>query len=52
MRRLRSTRAGAASFARNLVVLNYHSLVSRLCGEAGVPLWERRDGNDQQFWEV
>ena len=30
------------SFANELVVLNYHSLASRLCQEAGVPLWERR----------
>ena len=41
-----------ASFANYLVVLNYHSLASRLCREAGVPLWERREGNDQDFWEV
>ena len=41
-----------ASFANELVVLNYHSLVSRLCREAGMRLWERREGNDQDFWDV
>ena len=41
-----------ASFANDLVVLNYHSLASRLCREAGVLLWELREGNDQEFWEV
>ena len=41
-----------ASFANDLVVLNYHSLASRLCREADVPLWERREGDDQEFWEV
>ena len=41
-----------ALFGKDLVVLNYHSLVSRLCREAGVPLWERRDGNDQDFHEL
>ena len=40
------------SFANELVVLNYHSLASRLCQEAGVPLWERRERNDQDFWDV
>ena len=40
------------SFADDLVVLNYHSLASRLCQEAGVPLWERRERNDQAFWDV
>ena len=35
------------SFANELVVLNYHSLVNRLCQAAGVPLLERREGNDQ-----
>ena len=40
------------SFANELVVLNYHSLASRLCQEAGVPLWERRERNDQNFWDV
>ena len=40
------------SFADDLVVLNYHSLVSRLCRQARVPLWERREGNDQDFWDV
>ena len=41
-----------ASFANELVVLNYHSLVNRLCREASVPLWERREQNDQDFWDV
>ena len=41
-----------ASFADDLVVLNYHSLVNRLCREAAVPLWERREGNEQDFWDV
>ena len=41
-----------ASFSNDLVVLNYHSLVNRLCREAGVALWERREGSDQDFWEV
>ena len=40
------------SFANELVVLNYHSLASRLCQEAGVPLWERRERNDQDFWDI
>ena len=40
------------SFANELVVLNYHSLTSRLCQEAGVPLWERRERSDQDFWDV
>ena len=34
--------AGSASFADDLVVLNYHSLASAHCWEAGVQLWERR----------
>ena len=41
-----------ASFSNDLVVLNYHSLASRLCREAAVPLWERGDKTDQDFWDV
>ncbi|MDE0105027.1 MAG: NERD domain-containing protein [Bryobacterales bacterium] len=40
------------SFATKLVVLNYHSLVNRLCMKAGVPLWERGDQKDRHFWDV
>ena len=37
------------SFANDLVVLNYHGLVNRLCREAGVPLWQRRERNEQRI---
>ena len=40
------------SFSDDLVVLNYHSLVNRLCRMADVPLWERGDPSDQDFWDV
>ena len=44
--------AVSESFANDLVVSNYHGLASGLCRKAGVPLWERRDQNGRDFWDV
>ena len=38
------------SFEDRLVIENFHGLAGRLCREAGVPLWQKGNPNDQVFW--
>ena len=38
------------SFGDDLVIDNYHGIVSELCRAADVPLWEMGDTNDKTFW--
>ena len=38
------------AFDGNLVIDNYHGLADDLCKAAGVPLWDRGDTNDPEFW--
>ena len=38
------------SFGDDLVIDNYHGIVSELCRAADVPVWEMGDTNDKTFW--
>ena len=38
------------AFGGNLVIDNYHGLADDLCRAAGVPMWERGDTGDPEFW--
>ena len=38
------------TFRGKLVIDNYHGLADDLCREAGVPMWNRGDTNDPEFW--
>ncbi|MDE0660917.1 MAG: NERD domain-containing protein [Gammaproteobacteria bacterium] len=38
------------AFGGKLVIDNYHGLADDLCRAAGVPLWERGDTKDPNFW--
>ena len=37
-------------FGGKLVIDNYHGLADDLCRAAGVPMWERGDTDDPEFW--
>ncbi len=38
------------AFGGNLVIDNYHGLADDLCRAAGVPLWDRGETTDPEFW--
>ena len=40
----------ADEFGGNLVIDNYHGLADELCRTAGVPMWNRGETADPEFW--